>query len=58
MEEKNLIKILISAMIALIFDITFSVTEIIKQYLDEVPQIKEIILINLITNKLIDNLIK
>ncbi len=45
MEEKILIKLSISAFIALIVDNAFSVTDIVKQSLNEIPQIKEIILI-------------
>lgn len=45
MEEKTLIKLSISAFIALIVDSAFSVTDIVRQSLNEVPQIKEIILI-------------
>ena len=45
MEEETLIKISMSAFITLIVDSAFSVTDIGRQSLNEVPQIKEFILI-------------
>ena len=45
MKEKVAIKILISTVFTLIIDYAFSITEILREYLNNVPQIKEIILI-------------
>ncbi|MBI2654464.1 hypothetical protein HYX02_06690 [Candidatus Woesearchaeota archaeon] len=45
MEEKTLMKLSISAFISLIIDSAFSITDIVRSSLSEVPQIKEIILI-------------